>query len=120
MDRAYNEPMPAINPKVIGELRALPGVSVVELIDLFLQEAVAHFSTLQSSLTARDGRILGRSAQTLKGSCGNLGAQAMSRICVDLQAAGQAGKWDRAAELFKSLEEEFRAVRGELESEKGR
>ena len=112
--------MAAINLKVIGELRALQGVSVVELIDLFLQEAAAHLSTLQSSMVARDGRAMSRSAQTLKGSCGNLGAQAMSRICLDLHAAGQAGKWDRAADLLKSLEEEFRAVRGELESEKGR
>jgi HPt (histidine-containing phosphotransfer) domain-containing protein len=112
--------MPAINLKVIGELRALQGVSVVEIIDLFLQEAAVHLSSLQSSLGARDGRALARSAQTLKGSCGNLGAQAMSRICVDLQGAGQGGKWDRAAELLKSLEAEFGAVRGELESEKGR
>ena len=120
MIRAYNVPMPAINLKVIGELRALQGVSVVEIIDLFLQEASAHLASLQSSLGGRDGRALGRAAQTLKGSCGNLGAQAMSRICVDLQAAGQAGKWARAAVLLKGLEEEFRAVRGELESEKGR
>ena len=112
--------MPSINLKVIGELRALQGVSVVEIIDLFLQEAVVHLSTLQAYLTARDGRALGRTSLMLKGSCGNLGAQAMSRICVDLQAAGLSGKWDRAAELLKGLDEEFRAVRGELESEKAR
>jgi len=112
--------MPAINPKVIGELRALQGVSVVEIIDLFLQEAAAHLSVLHSTLAARDGQSLGRSAATLKGSCGNLGAQAMSRICVDLQTSGRSGKWDRAAELLKGLDEEFRAVRGELEAEKAR
>lgn len=116
--------MTAINPKVIGELRALQGsgspVCLVEIIDLFLKEAALHVSTLRGSLEARDARSFERSAHTLKGSCGNLGAQAMSRICVDLQAAGRAADWGRAAEILPGLEEEFRTVRMELESEKGR
>ena len=116
--------MTSINPKVIDELRALqnsgsPGF-LVELIELFLREAATHVSTLRESLDRRDARTFERSAHTLKGSCGNLGAQAMSRICADLQAAGQDADWDRAAALLTGLEQEFRTVRIELESEKGR
>lgn len=110
--------------KVIGELRALQNAEspnfLHELIDLFLTEAAVHVSTLRSSLESRDGRSFERSAHALKGSCGNLGAQAMSRICVDLQSAGRAADWGRAAGLVTGLEEEFRMVRIELESEKGR
>jgi HPt (histidine-containing phosphotransfer) domain-containing protein len=114
----------AINPKVIGDLRALesagsPGF-VAELIDLFLKEAAVHVSKLRESLAARDARTFERSAHTLKGSCGNLGAQAMSRMCADLQTVGQTADWGRAAELLPGLEEEFRSVSRELEAEKTR
>jgi HPt (histidine-containing phosphotransfer) domain-containing protein len=114
----------AINPKVIDDLRALqssasPGF-LAELIDLFLKEAAVHVAKLRESLQSRDARTFERSAHTLKGSCGNLGAQAMSRICADLQTVGHAADWTQAAALLPNLEEEFRIVRIELESEKGR
>ena len=118
------EPVGAINPKVIGDLRALqsagsPGF-LAELIDLFLKEAAVHVAKLRESLASKDARAFERSAHTLKGSCGNLGAQAMSRLCADLQTVGHAADWARAAELLPPLEEEFRAVCRELEAEKAR
>lgn len=87
---------------------------------MFLKEAAVHLSKLHEALQGRDAKTFAHSAHTLKGSCGNLGAQAMSRICADLQAAGHAADWRRAAELMPVLDEEFRSVRIELESEKGR
>lgn len=116
--------MGAINPKVIDELRALqnagaPGF-LVELIDLFLKEAEGHVLKLRESYAARDARTFERSAHTLKGSCGNLGAQAMSRICADLQAVGHGADWARAGEVLPALEQEFRAVKTELEAERAK
>jgi HPt (histidine-containing phosphotransfer) domain-containing protein len=114
----------AINPKVIGDLRALqsagtPGF-LAELIDLFLKEAGGHVAKLRESLASKDARTFERSAHTLKGSCGNLGAQAMSRMCVDLLSVGHAADWPRAEQLLPALEEEFKAVTRELEVEKRR
>jgi len=114
----------AINPKVIDDLRALqsagsPGF-LAELIDLFLREAAGHLAKLRESLASRDARTFERSAHTLKGSCGNLGAQAMSRICADLQTVGHEADWARATELVPAVEEEFKAVTKELEAEKAR
>lgn len=114
----------AINPKVIGELRALQGtgspVLLADLIDVFLKDAAVLVSKLLGALESRDARTLERSAHALKRSCGNLGAQAMSRLCADLQTAGHAADWGRVAALLPGLDEEFRIVRIELESEKGR
>ena len=114
----------AINPKVLGDLRALqsagsPGF-LAELIDLFLKEAVGHLATLRDALASRDARAFERSAHTLKGSCGNLGALAMSRICADLQAAGHTPDWLQAEKLLPALEAEFVDVRRELEAERNR
>jgi len=114
----------AINQKVIGELRALqdagsPGF-LVELIDLFLRESETHLAKLRESFAARDAKTFERIAHTLKGGCGNLGAQAMSRLCADLQAVGHAADWPRAEAILPGLEAEFQTVKRELESEKRR
>jgi len=118
-----NDGVAAINPKVIAELRAIqagtPGF-LVELIDQFLKEALALVGKLRDALAAHDARAFERAALTLKGSCGNLGAQAMSRMCVDLQAAGHAGDWTRATKLLRGLDAEFRMVQSELDAEKRR
>ena len=116
--------MPAINLKVIGELRALqnagsPGI-LPELIGQFLQAADAQLSQLRRSVAARDAKTSWRVAHELKAGCGNLGAQAMSRMCVELQTAGHAADWARADGLLSGLEAEFGSVRSELETEKRR
>jgi HPt (histidine-containing phosphotransfer) domain-containing protein len=116
--------VPAINQKVIEELRTLqnagsPGF-LVELIDLFLKEAEGQLARLRESFAARDARVFERIAHTLKGGCGNLGAQAMSRMCAELQTVGHAADWARAEVLLPGLEAEFKTVRTELESEKRR
>jgi len=118
-----NDGVASLNPKVIQELRGLekgsPGL-LRELIDLFLKEAGTHLAGLQASFKARDAGSFERGAHTLKGSSGNLGAQAMSRICGELQAIGRAADWGRAPEEMSRLEEEFRLVRAELEVERAR
>jgi histidine phosphotransfer protein HptB len=118
-----NGGVPAINPKVIAELRALqagtPGF-LVELIDQFLKEAQALIAKLRDALAAHDARAFEQVALSLKGSCGNLGAQPMSRICVELQTAAHAADWTRATKLLRGLDAEFRMVQSELDAEKRR
>jgi HPt (histidine-containing phosphotransfer) domain-containing protein len=113
----------ALNPKVIQELRSLdagaPGL-LKELIDLFLREAGVHLAGLRTALEKRDARALERSAHTLKGSSGNLGAMAMARICGELQARGGSPDWDRIPGELSQLEEEFRKAKSELEAERER
>ena len=114
--------MSAINPRVLDDLRSLqtPGAPsfLGELIDLFLKEADGHLQKLRTAFEAKDAALFERSAHTLKGSCGNLGAQAMSRICADLQTIGHATDWTRAAEILPALETEYASVKGELEAER--
>ncbi len=116
--------MASINPKSIDELRALESAGspnfLAEIIDLFLREAAGLVEKLRAAVESRDAALFERSAHTLKGSCGNLGAQAMSRLCAELQAVGHAADWPRAAILLPDLEKEFAQVRAELEAEKGK
>lgn len=114
--------MAAINPRVLDDLRALqtPGSPsfLGELIDLFLQEADNHVQKLRESFAAKDATLFERSAHTLKGSSGNLGAQVMSRICGDLQMIGRSADWARAAAVLPALETEYAAAKTELVAER--
>jgi HPt (histidine-containing phosphotransfer) domain-containing protein len=116
--------MAAINPRVLDDLRTLqtPGAPsfLGELIDIFLKEAAGHLLKLRASFEGKDAALFERSAHTLKGSCGNLGAQAMSQICADLQNIGHAADWTRAAMVLPTLETEYLAVKAELEAERAK
>jgi HPt (histidine-containing phosphotransfer) domain-containing protein len=123
-DAAKNVEMSSLNQKMIGELRAIessgsPGF-LGELIDLYLKEAVAHLARLRDALTTKDAPVLERTAHTLKGSSGNLGAMTLSRMCADLQDFGHTPDWTRVAEILPRLEIEFEAVKADLLAEKGR
>lgn len=120
----YNEFVPAINPRVIQDLRDLqtggtPGF-VVEIIDLFLREAEGHLLKLRESLSSKDAKAFERAAHTLKGSSGNLGALTMSRICAELQYVGRDANWPRAAELVPQVEAEYAHVKAELAAERAK
>jgi HPt (histidine-containing phosphotransfer) domain-containing protein len=112
--------MSAINPRVLDDLRALQAGLLAELIDLFLRDADGQVAALRESGAARDVHRFERGALALKGSSGNLGAQAMSRICFDLKTAANGADWARVQELLPGLEVELRSVKAELLVEKAR
>jgi len=112
----------SINRKVIDELRALeaagsPGL-VRELIETFFKEADAQVAQLTAALAGRNGPVVQKISQALKGSSANLGAQALSRMCAELHERIRSSDWSKAAELLSRLESELRDVRSELEAEK--
>ena len=121
---AKNKNVSSLNRKLLEDLREIersgsPGF-LAELIDLFLKEAAAHLAALRSALAIKDARAFERTAHTLKGSSGNLGATGMSRICAELQDMGHATDWTRAAELLPRLDAEYERVKADLLAEKGR
>jgi len=116
--------MGTLNPRVIEELRSLQteGSSgfVAELIDLFTKEAVQHLSNLRAGVERRDATLVERSAHTLKGSSGNLGAEGLSRLAAQLQTLARTPDWDRIAALVGDLEREWVLVEADLRSERDR
>ncbi len=116
--------MGAINPKTIDELRALQAggspTFLGELIDLFLKELAQNMARLREALAGRDARAVERVAHTMKGSCGNLGAETLSALCAELHAAARTGDWARAEPLAARIEQEQGAVAAALEAEKSK
>ena len=59
---------------------------VVELIDLYVEDARRRLATLRDSLTARDWPALKREIHSLKGSSASLGALQVARVCEEMEA----------------------------------
>jgi len=116
--------VPSINSKVIEDLRALQAggspTFLAELIDIFLREMTRNLERLRMSLEGRDGPTLERVAHTLKGSCGNLGADAMSKMCAQLQSVARGGNWSLARDLVEEVVREGSKVEAELKAERSR
>ena len=116
--------MAVIDPQVMSELRALqtagaPGF-LAELIDIFIKEQAQHLARLRKAFQDRDTAMLERVAHTMKGSCGNLGAKELSKVCSELQGVARAADWDRAGAMVSQIEQDSRAVETELRAERSR
>jgi two-component system, sensor histidine kinase and response regulator len=121
---ADEEPAPLLELSVINSLREIrePGAPdpVVELIDLYLDDAAARLNAVQAALSAADQPALVTAAHTLKGSSSNLGAQALARLCARLEHAARAGLFDEAHPLLPEIQETFTRTREALLAERAR
>ena len=117
-------PMAVIDPQVMAELRALQdggsSTFLAELIDIFLKELGQHLVRLDKALSDQDGVALERVAHTMKGSCGNLGARELSRVCAELQGVAKAADWPNVSELVARIQRDAVEVVAELKAEKTR
>lgn len=109
---------------VLATLRDLsePGQPdpVVELIDLFMEDAPDRLQAMQTSLDRRDIEALKIAAHSLKGSAKNLGARPLGRICAELEKQAVAADWDNALLTLKAIGQEFEKLRAVLAAEKKR
>ncbi len=75
---------------------------------------------MREAIEGDDSQFVHRSAHTLKGSSGSIGAKTMAEICSELEAVGASGDLSRAPELLEQLEKEFGRVRMALEAKTAR
>jgi len=111
-----------LDMSVVETLKSLGGEDepdlFIELIDLFLEDARANFGMLGRAVEELDAVALERTAHTLKSSCGNIGASALSRTCFKLEQLGRSGHLEGASEILESALSEFEEVCMALETEK--
>jgi len=93
---------------------------VVELIDLYLQDAPRQLKTITAALETTDKISLKRAAHTLKGSSASLGIRHVAEICEKL---GQPDCYDspqRVEGLVQLLAHRFAKARLALAAERQR
>lgn len=97
--------------ELVGGEQAL----LAELIDSFLQDTPPLLASMRRALEQGDPAQLGLAAHTLKSTSRGFGAMRLSEWCVELEAMGNAGTLDGAAELVTQLEKEYQQVSRALE-----
>ncbi|HEX6163256.1 MAG TPA: Hpt domain-containing protein [Vicinamibacterales bacterium] len=109
---------PALDPAVLDSLRKLtsPGEPDVlaEVLKLFLDEVPARVERLRNAWA--DGNIeeVHRSAHSLKGSAGNIGARRLHAVCSKLDEIGKSRDLVAAGPLVRELGVEFDKVETEI------
>lgn len=105
----------SLDGEIIENLRGLgdPGL-LSELAEVFLEEVPERLDALKDAVEKGDPQTVKRIAHTLKGSSGNMGAWRMSRLCLDLEHAGDSEDLSGATGLLQLLNKEFEGVRAEL------
>ena len=82
---------------------------IVELIDLYLEEASKSLERIKQGLQNGDGTMVKRLAHSLRGSSSNLGIMGMAKLSQRLELTELDE--NSAAELLGCLREEFTRVR---------
>lgn len=89
---------------------------IVELIDLYLEDAPQRLEAIKAAAASKDGMLLKRSAHGLKGGSASLGVLRVAGICRDLEQPDCQDSPERVDALVKSLEEEFTTAHETLEA----
>jgi HPt (histidine-containing phosphotransfer) domain-containing protein len=84
---------------------------VIELIDLYLNEAPTQMQAIKKALDAQDHQMLILTAHTLKGSSLNLGAKQLGAAFYKLEELGRSNSPISAAVSTKDIESEFDKVK---------
>jgi histidine phosphotransfer protein HptB len=84
---------------------------VVELIDLYLEDAPRRMAVMRKSLAERNWLLVKREAHNLRGSSGNLGALQMTLICDEIEGIESGDLFSSTETLLSCLERELERVR---------
>ncbi len=106
-----------LDEAIVGSLMSVDddGSLMDEVVATFLKIAPVRLSAIRKA--ARGNPVqLERAAHSFLGSCGNLGCRRMADLCARLEVLGRSGSTEGAPDLARDLEDEFAAVRPELEA----
>lgn len=99
----------------IAELKEVMEDDFGILIETFLNDSVERIAQLQSTLDAQDSVEYGRAAHSFKGSCTNIGAVALSQLCLHAEQRGKTGDLSDAPDTVREIKAEFGIVKTILE-----
>ena len=113
-----------LDPAVVESLRQLtpPGEPDVlqEVLTLFLNEVPKKIEALRAAAAAGDAMVAQRTAHSLKGSSGNIGARALHDVCRRLDDDAKNGDLSGVQTLLDQLNAEYEKVEKEIRRLLGR
>ena len=91
---------------------------IVELIDLYLEDAPRRIASLHEAAAVADEKGLRRAAHTLKGSSANLGALRIAELCEQIERAEGDDALQKVRIVLRTMEREFEFVRRAFSAER--
>ena len=79
----------AINLDTIEQLKELLGEKFDGLVTLYLTNGEKYVTSMKAGLVNGDAQAIVDAAHPFKSSSGNLGADALSAVCADIEAKGK-------------------------------
>ena len=117
-DGANGAPLPSVDQDVLEVLRGMQADGepdlLVELVEIFTEDASAGLVALREALDQGDAEGLEQRAHALKGGAGNLGVSRRAQIAARLETLGRSGDLEGAGDLLEDLQSEFEKARAEL------
>ena len=92
-----------LDKNLIAELKDVMEADFVMLLDSYITESDKQFVSIKEAWQTKNIELLGRSAHTLKGSCGNIGASGMATLCMQLESKASDNALDGVDELLQEL-----------------
>ena len=83
---------------------------MLELYDLMLKNGASHLDKLDAAVHARDLEGVRKAAHSLKGSSGNVGAEALCRLAARTEDAARDAQWERITDAAADLRPAFEQV----------
>jgi two-component system, sensor histidine kinase and response regulator len=110
-----------LNQRALDNIRALDpdgsaGV-MAEVIEIFLNEAVAQLATLREALQFDNAKQLASTAHALKSASMNVGASLMGELCRQLEQMGKSGDTAGASAIIAALGKNFEGIKPLLHAE---
>ena len=103
-----------LNTAVLEELKMIMEDEFSSLLETFLEESAKQFAEVQNAWAEQDMDQLRRSAHTLKGSCGNIGAETLQGTCQHLESSAHQGVADGIPELIDVAAVQLEEVNGAI------
>lgn len=93
---------------------------VVEMIELFLENAPQRLEAARTAFDDGDVRTLHRAVHSLKSTAANLGARALQSTAEAAEARATEEDMDAIPPLLEDLDRQYGEVRKQLEAERDR
>ena len=105
-----------VDASMLDGLKELLGDRFVLLIEQYLADCSARIARIEPALACDDLLVVKNEAHGLKGSCRNIGANALAQICADIEDRARFGEAVGLQQKFADVQQEFAAVSHELET----
>jgi len=111
---------PSLDPEVIEQLRELADDDepdfLQELLQGYLSTTESCLKAIGEALAADDPEQIERAAHAQKGASGNIGADNLAKLFLQLEEVGKQSSVEGAQEIVVRIADEFEQVKQEIKS----